>query len=191
MIALSAGHNRKQKGACWEGHCEHEEAQRWVDLIYAEVFAEVPVILVPGGTLKDKVSFINGLSNCDVAVEIHFNAAGGRGDGSETLYCPGSVRGRRIAGVVQTAVASVMTPDRGVKEGWYRMDRPGVKDYEGDVEGDEKPDYFLVQTRCPAVILEPEFIHNQTVINQFRDLTCEKIARALIGVYKGVVNGTF
>ena len=72
-----------------------------------------------------------------------------------TLYYPGSVKGKALASSVNSSVGLVLNSrNRGVKEGWYRMDRPGVEDYQGDVDGDENIDYFLAQTTCPAIIFE-------------------------------------
>ena len=48
-----------------------------------------------------------------------------------------------------------------------------------DVDGDEVKDYFLRTTRCPAIILEPEFIHNKSVITNKRDVTSIMIASGL------------
>jgi len=157
MIAVSAGHYPSAPGACYDGICENEIARSWLHWLlvdYRDVFIEVPNV-----TLKEKIDFINR-NNCELAVEIHFNSAGGKGAGCETLYYPGSEKGRACANIIHKAFTPYFTPNRGVKEGWYRMDRPGVKDYPGDVDGDEKPHYFLRKTSCPAVIVEPEFIHN-------------------------------
>ena len=59
------------------------------------------------------------------------------------------------------------------------MDYPGRVDYEGDVDGDEKMDYFLRKTHCPAVIIEPEFIHLWGNIQRNRAAACVGMATAL------------
>jgi hypothetical protein len=145
--------------------------------------------IVPSGKLPEKVGFINdlcGLNDVVCAVEIHFNSGpAGRVWGSETLYYPGSHAGKRMAEHVQSKLGAVFSPDRGAKEGWYKMDRPGIADYHGDVDGDEKPDYFLARTRCPALILEPEFIQNATVIRERRDQAINAIASALNDIALG------
>ena len=185
MIAISAGHYPNAPGACWEGICEHEIAREWVRMIcasYRDVFLEVPV-----GHLRGKVDFINR-NDCQMAVEVHFNSASGHGNGFETLYCPGSTQGKQCAEIINESLIGIFSPNRGVKEGWYRMDRPGVNDYPGDVDGDEKPDYFLRMTKCPAVIVEPEFIHNYYLkILPHETEACEALAKAILRAYNECV----
>lgn len=185
MILLGAGHYPESPGACYPADsadwCEHAEAVRWVTALafYLKEQAE-PCVIYPPSTLVRKVAFINE-QRPTLAVEIHFNSdPSGKGKGSETLYCPNSSKGRVIANMAQGPLGSMMSPNRGVKEGWYRMDRPGHDDYPGDVDGDEKPDYFLTHTVCPALIIEPEFIHNRAVIEASRDTVCEVLAGSLI-----------
>jgi len=141
-------------------------------------------IAVPDGGLREKVEFINA-NDPAFAVEIHFNSAivGGKhvGEGCETLMYPGSYAGRQLADILQRAQYQIFKPSRGVKEGWYRQDRPGIVDYQGDVDGDETIDYFLRKTKCPAVILEPEFIHNiLSQIQPNRRAACMILSSAML-----------
>jgi len=160
MIFISAGHHPGKPGAKFDRFIEHDEACCWIDIM-AHKFGE-KAIAVPVGFLKAKVDFINSrMINGDVALEIHFNAAvvDGKniGNGCETLYYPGSEKGKALATVCQEALATFFLPSRGVKEGWYRMDpKRGA-------------DFFLAQTRCPAVIIEPEFVQNFQKIFDNRD----------------------
>lgn len=180
MIAISIGHYKEAPGACWNGRCEFELATEWANNIYEELRFRTEAWIIATGKLPQKVNAVNAL-NPILAVEIHFNAAGGKGRGTETLYAPGSVKGKQVAELVQHGMVQVMrTKDRGVKEGWYRMDRPGVKDYPGDVEGDEQPDYFLRKTKCPAIIIEPEFIHNYHKYENDVENICSVIAGQLM-----------
>ena len=138
---------------------EHDEAIIWADLL---VGALDDAILVPAGVLKNKVDFINSrIMNGDIALEIHFNSAMSKGEhvgrGSKTLYYPGSTTGKALAEVIQDALATIFPPDRGVKEGWYHMDPA------------RGADFFLAKTKCPAVILEPEFVHRSDLIIDNRD----------------------
>jgi hypothetical protein len=115
-----------------------------------------------------------------LSAEIHFNSnEQRRGSGCETLYYPGSKRGLAAATMIQNAM-SVIYRDRGVQEGWYRMDRPGRIDYAGDVPGDEVVDAFIASVPFPAVIIEPEFIFNRDVIETTRNDACALIADAII-----------
>ena len=142
-------------------------------------YDDLEVFIVPSGRLKKKVKWINK-HNADLAVEIHFNACGGcKAKGSETLYYPYSTRGKKVAEIIQKYLGDVCPPSRGVKEGWWGMDRPGIEDYPGDVDGDEKPDFFLKYTNCPAVIVEPEFIHNVSVIEERREYGSYVLAAAI------------
>ena len=173
-ILLAAGHYPSSPGAGFEGFFEHDEAALWVDVVSdlePDLFA-----VVPTGDLKSKARFINARARPgDVAVEVHFNSAvdartGERvGSGCVTLYMPGSERGEALARTCQGALASVFQPDRGIDEGWYR----GVR-----ARG---PYYFLAKTSCPAVILEPEFVHRKEVIQSRRDAACYALFSALRG----------
>src|SRR5687768_17651819 len=102
MIYVSAGHHPSKKGATFEDFTEYDEAMIWVDLIIA--YLGDKGVRVPTGVLKDKVNFINK-GDAYLAIEIHFNSAtNSRGDhvgsGSETLYFPGSERGKKLASSV-------------------------------------------------------------------------------------------
>lgn len=179
IIAISAGHNSNAVGACHDGFCEFPETLRWAERI-AQHLLEMghSPVLIPATDLKQKVRAVND-SKAAFALEVHFNSGSLKAAGSETLYCPGSARGKMAAKRIQAAVSQFFTPDRGVKEGWYRMDRPGVVDFEGDKDGDEVIDYFLRKTNCPAVIIEPEFIHHREKIESNRDACCLAIAKAV------------
>jgi N-acetylmuramoyl-L-alanine amidase len=194
MIALSAGHWERARGAKNKtGFYEYPETMLWArkihDILQSDIF-NIDAVLVPAENLGAKVKFINDFvrsGGVNLAVEIHFNSApGGKGRGSETLYHPGSHAGKQSALIVQSALGSILPPNRGAKEGWYMMDRPGIKDYPDDKEGDETPDYFLAKTRCPALIIEPAFIQRQMVIEDMRDIACEVIAASLAEVLQEV-----
>jgi len=181
MILISAGHHEAAQGAKWHGHTEWPEACIWRDMII-ELIPDV-AHPVPSNKLRDKVEFINYAEPAG-AIEIHFNSAkvGGKhvGNGCETLIYPGSHRGMMLAEHVQAAMVNIFPPNRHIKEGWHRMDRPGVVDYQGDVDGDEKIDYFLRSTTCPAIIIEPEFIHHIQLIQEKRKAACAAIATAIL-----------
>lgn len=181
-IMVSAGHHPTKPGACFGSFCEWDEAKIWADRVVA--LLDGLAMRVPDGVLKDKVGFINARSPT-LAIEIHFNSykiwedlnkdgqvsddelrAAGRG--SETLYYPGSHAGKKLATIVQAALALHFPPSRGVKEGYYRMDPANG------------PDFFLARTKCPSVIVEPEFIHRTDLITTKRDAACAGIACALL-----------
>jgi len=126
MIFISAGHHPASPGAKFERFIEHDEAVIWADKLNMKM--ELISTLVPPDTLQNKVDYINSrLMDGDIALEIHFNAARDNnnnpiGRGCETLYYPGSEKGKHIATLCQQALSVCFPPDRGVKEGWYRMD---------------------------------------------------------------------
>lgn len=167
MIFLSAGHYPSAPGAKWERFVEHDEAIVWRDMLYQGL--NTRAISVPTGVLRSKVDFINERTlDGDIAVEIHFNAARDAnnnpiGRGCETLYYPGSKRGESIATTIQKVMAEFFPPDRGVKEGWYRMDPS------------RGADFFLAKTKCTAIIIEPEFVHRANVINDNREAVVNKL----------------
>jgi N-acetylmuramoyl-L-alanine amidase len=185
MILISTGHNPKQQGAEWNGKTEYKEGMKWTALIMRKLDeAGHNVAYVPTGTLTEKVKYINSTNGVKVAIEIHFNSDPGRkGRGSETLFCPGSTKGKELAEMIQSAfkAKNICQPNRGAKEGWYRMDRPDHVDYVGDVNGDEKIDYFLKSTNPVAAIVEPEFMHNLDKVDM--DAACQAIADAIDQFY--------
>jgi len=187
-IALSAGHWPQARGACSGGICEHEQAAHWCALIAQHLQDTIEVFHVPTGPLPEKVANINA-KNCDLAVELHFNACGGCGaEGAETLYYPGSSKGKAAAGYLQRAMVKCGVRSRGIKEGWYKQDYPGRVDYHGDIDGDEHPDYFLKATNCTALVLEPEFIDNHWKFDQLRKCMTHGIAGGILAYLKEITD---
>lgn len=182
MIFLSAGHYPSRPGACFEDFCEHAEAVKWVNEVAGVI--DTDVVIVPTGSLKSKALFINGYDiegSKSICIEIHFNSAmrDGEhvGEGTECLYMPESQRGAYLAHQIQNAIVeSTGWRDRGIKEGWYRMNK---------LNG---PDYFLSKTAYPAVIVEPEFIQFPDRISAEREKACGKIAEKLIEVHNDFNN---
>lgn len=182
MILLSAGHFPEQPGACYKGWCEHQEAMLWVREIMSHT--QPGVEFVPTGSLKSKVDYVNR-SKAILAIEIHFNSAkiwrdlnnDGKvtddevqnvGSGALTLYAPGSARGKAYADMFQSELEPAFGRHwNGVMEGWYRMDK------------DNGPDYFLSKTNCPALILEPEFIHHMETLQKNRSAVCYGLAQLM------------
>lgn len=169
MICISAGHHPQSKGASFGDFNEHDEAVLWASRI-KHILGD-KAMLVPFDVLRKKVNFINAMKP-KMAIEIHFNSAVDEtgkhiGEGCETLYYPNSNKGKELAEVMQKSLSELFQPDRGAKEGWYRMDKKNG------------PDYFLARTNCVSLILEPEFIHRRDVIEANRLQACEIIATVL------------
>lgn len=171
MILISAGHHPYAKGASFKDFNEHDEAKIWVSKI-VNLLGHKGMV-VPVGILRDKVNFINEQKDVECAIEIHFNSAKDRngnhiGKGSESLYYPNSDKGASLALAIQDRLGIVYGPDRGIKEGYYRMNKANG------------PDFFLARTKCTSVIIEPEFVHHAEKIKEGRDAGCKIIAEALL-----------
>ena len=180
MIFVSAGHHAQKPGASYNGFSEFDEAVVWSERM-ADKLGEFG-ILVPHGVLKDKVEFINSRSPSNsIALEVHFNSAKDSngnhiGRGCETLYYPGSKKGEQLAKLVNDAIAEVFEPNRGIKEGWYRANKKNG------------PVFFLAKTDCPAIIIEPDFIHRKELIQAGREEACTKIVDALLKAQEDLLN---
>lgn len=186
MIYVSAGHHPGAPGAKYGHFIEHDEAIIWQQQIMDLLGADI-AIKVPTGHLTAKIDFINTMMTQfpgpNIAIEIHFNMAWKDfnedgtidpneyvGKGSETLYYPKSNHGKELAEQMQEKLSIVFEPNRGAKEGWYHMES-------------NKPDAFLSQTNCPALIIEPEFVHHANKIIEARDAGCQIIADMVRGFY--------
>ena len=172
-VFIAAGHHPKAPGAGFEGFYEHDEADRWLDVMFALDPDGRVLVRVPTGPLKDKAEFINRrCTGGDIAVELHFNsavnAAGEHvGSGCVTLYYPNSEPGLRLADACQEVLAAAFPPSRGLVAGWYRGDQS------------RGAYYFLERVRCPSVILEPEFINHRDLIQSKRAEVAPALAVAL------------
>lgn len=180
-IAVSAGHNPKAQGAEFQGVTEYVVTTKYMNSLAKYLGAAA--VIIPTGPLTQKISAINK-SGASIALEVHFNAGGtvGKATGTETLYCPGSKRGAALAEKVNNAIVSAVPgiKNRGIKEGWYRLDVPGKVDFKGDIEGDEKVDAFLGNTKPVSVIIEPFFIWELEAIEKYREAICKAIADVLL-----------
>lgn len=179
-VAISVGHNPRKPGASFKNKTEYSETILMAAFAIQHLQRDGHhAFLIGTGSLKKKVDEINSLG-VDCAVEIHLNKAGGVGHGCETLYCPGSIAGESLANDIHAIlIEATGNRDRGVKPGWHRMDQPGVEDYPGDIDGDEKKDYFLEKTNCPAVIIEPYFIDTEDKMFSDHPWLAEKIGMAI------------
>lgn len=176
MIIITPGHYNGAAGARHpNGFVEYPETREWARMIYHNIGKE-NAMYVAAQTLPKKVAVINelcDLNDVKVVLEVHFNAAQNAegeyvGKGSETLYYPGSAVGKAYAEKVQVALAKHFPPSRGVKEGWYRRRKSSG------------PLYLLKKTKCPALIIEPDFIHRADLIRQNQAACCQDIAQVLM-----------
>lgn len=85
-IAISAGHDNKRRGACFNNVCEHDLTVPWQHALLTYLGSN-GVRVPPDLPLRDKIAWINADRTIDMAVEIHFNSdAAHKGSGCETLY---------------------------------------------------------------------------------------------------------
>lgn len=177
MILLGIGHNEKERGACNGSFCEFDIASNWIPRIKEILeYEEIPVKVIPDGSLTDKVAFVNSHEDAVAAVELHFNSNIRGARGSESLYAPGSVGGKELAERIQDQFErrSVFQPNRGAKVGYYQADpSKGLL-------------YFLRATKCVAVIIEPEFM---SILDAILDIDnfyhgCDAIAQAIKEYYE-------
>ena len=154
MIYLSAGHYSGRGGVRYGRITEFDVTRQ----ITAAVFGKLDysdVMLVPSGPLRGKVDWINnhGARSRDLAIEIHLNAwAGYRSEAPPGPESP--PRGpecwihrnaeQRTADAAREIVLSL-------ESYWFWNRSPNVKRSAGL--------YFLRATKCPAIIVEIEFIH--------------------------------
>lgn len=168
-VALSVGHGQKRSGeqvvndpgAVHEslGVTEYDTCRRIHRCLMPmlEEYPGIEVVPVPVGIpLQDRVKFIVGereSMGLDLAVELHMNGAVPEAHGTESLHYPGSELGIRWAERLNSWMVEVLgTRDRGIKEGYYRLDESNLVDW-----------FLRAPGTPPAVIVEPEFITNAAV----------------------------
>ena len=167
-VGVSTGHHPRSQGAIFEGMSEYKIAFNLVaDICVHLTLLGIKPVMVPNLPLKEKVYFIN-TNRIDLCLELHFNDFFDKSvEGCETLYCPNSEQGRYFALNVHNWYAVTMSnTDRGVKEGYYKMKGAVI-------------DYFLRYTRCPAIIVEPEFIAHYKRLPDRRVAACRGIAKGV------------
>ena len=201
MIYISAGHHQTFKGARHLDFWEYDEALLWRDEIVGNLGVNGRAVAAPPSDLvfltedqlKDpkacrrvetdarlyKLSQINKAEDARLAVEVHFNSL----DTTKTLpsergcltyYYPGSQSGRRMAQQVQEVQRQFFAPDLGAHEGYVQMNKSmGVI-------------WFLALTKCPALIIEPQFIDRKEDIQAKRHDCCVALANVFLEMHEGM-----
>lgn len=142
VVFLSAGHGGSDPGAVGYGMKE-KDINLDIMLACNEVLVGHGVTTVlsratdENDAVKDEVKEANA-SGAGIAVSFHTNA--GKGDGSESLYYPGSADGKKLSELCEKHVKAIGQNSRGVKE------RDNL--------------WFLKATKMTAVICECAFIDN-------------------------------
>lgn len=141
-VFLSAGHGGSDPGAVGNG-LKEKDINLQIMLAEKEVLERHGVTVVcsrlkdENDPVTEEVREANDSGAC-VAHSVHTNA--GKGDGSESLYYPGSYDGKRLGGLFEKYVKELGQNSRGVKA-------------RGDL-------WFLRGTKMVAVITECAFIDN-------------------------------
>ena len=173
-ILISFGHTKEEPGACNGEYCEYDFTKLWAEVIVDNLTEEFDdnIILVPEGSLQQKVNFINE-NDPLFCIEIHFNS-NVNAEGSESLYYPESEEGQWIADRIQDKYEewNIFQPNRGVKEGVYWKD--------GEIAGTL---YLLKTTVCPTVIVESEFIFNSDKILHQQDEGIKALSEVIKEIY--------
>lgn len=147
-LALVIGHGPSADKGAWNlfRHVNELDWNRGLAGLIARHLEQSPVECVVVHREIEKVppvARVNALRP-GIAVELHCNAYDGEANGTEMLYWPSSLVGKRLAEYLQgAALHALRLKDRGVKPRGYGR---GEK--------------FLRDTHCPAVIWEPFFIDN-------------------------------
>lgn len=136
-----------EPGAVANGLQENIIAKSVSDLIEHE--CKKIAIGVAGNLQSSSLYEITDTANAtdaDIFVSIHCNNASPSASGTETFYCEGSSKGRKIAQCVQRAlIAELGTVDRGVKD---------------DTQTALGRTHVLRQSNMPAILVELAFISN-------------------------------
>ena len=107
-------------------------------------------------------------SKCDYFISIHCNSAINKeARGTETFYYKGSKTGQRLAQCINDEIVNTLgTRNRGIKE--------------------NNTFYVIKHTKCPAVLVECEFISNldgEKMLNEKANIFGQAITR---GILKGI-----
>jgi N-acetylmuramoyl-L-alanine amidase len=152
-----------------------------------------------GSVLRDKINLINEWG-ADVAIESHFNSSSnGQARGCETLYFSlpfgkgFSKEGKRLAESIQETTIRIMNqaPSREENLAIRIKDRgaKGMGSITRIYSGPETfPRYaFLIQTKMPAVILEPLFISSHEDVFCLANEHEQEIHRLAMSVVAGLM----
>ncbi|WP_321328466.1 N-acetylmuramoyl-L-alanine amidase [uncultured Ilyobacter sp.] len=144
-IVLVPGHSSFDPGAInknlnlKEYDCVLEMALK---LFKSDDLGNVDMILKRRNSYQTLAEEINSL-NPDYIFELHLNAANGKAQGTEVLYCSSSKKGKNIAEILQNNLVKALSyPDRGIKS----------------IKIGDRGSNILWKTKAPCVIVESCFI---------------------------------
>ncbi|WP_319201322.1 N-acetylmuramoyl-L-alanine amidase [uncultured Ilyobacter sp.] len=135
-----------------------------MELFKSDEWKDIDIVLKGRNRYASLAEEINSL-NPDYVIELHLNAANGRVQGTEVLYCRSSSRGKEMAGIIQSElIKSLKYSDRGIK----------------GISSDERGASILWKTKAPCIIIESCFIDS---IKSKEDL---KISDTVSAIKKGI-----
>jgi N-acetylmuramoyl-L-alanine amidase len=161
-VFLSAGHGGPVGGLVDPGATVGPltEYDLCLDIVHVAARAARMVlpIMVPSGTLSEKIKWVNYWSEPgDVAIEVHLNAGDERAHGCEVFYA--SDRGKHIAAEIHAALVRADRSPRGIKPdsqsshmrlGWCRQTQPWAVLVEVAFLTNEEERHWLVHGGCIA-----------------------------------------
>lgn len=188
-IALIVGHNEKSKGAYSEGlkATEYDFYGKVLDIMFskyekvfglseseiAKIKKDTQIFRVPNtGYSKEMAEVVKRINDekFDIAIELHFNAADKKANGTTVLYWHKSAKGLELANAFQ----DVMSNATGVKK---RALIP-IKD------SSQNGAYGIMNAKCPYILIEPFFGDSKTDTDK---VSADKMADVLFE-YLNVLN---
>ena len=165
-IFLSIGHNPSKQGfARKDGTTEHDTAAQITAYLYQYLYAHGHTpILVPTGSLKEKVNFVNEypVDPDDLLIEIHLNAFNGKAQGSEVLSNASTAV--LSAQISESLARALQIKNRGVKPLRYHNGKP----------------LYISKAKCKVLVIECFFMDTPDFNNFSLKLTGDTIARTLV-----------
>lgn len=159
-IVIDPGHSGPvEPGACAGGVYECNVVMDIAKLLAEQLYEQgYEVLLTRNGAIEtDDLHFRAELANtkqADLFVSLHANSTvNTAARGTETYYYPGSVPGKRLAGLIQAKLVTELdTVDRGIREANFQV---------------------LRETACPAVLVEVAFISNEADRQLLTEYACQ------------------
>lgn len=174
IVALIVGHSQSSQGASnANGMTEWAFNHVLASLVANHLTAsgKVKPVLIHRDTYSELPEKVNE-TGADIAVSFHANAFNTEATGSEVLYYHRSIKGRKLADIMQFAATDALgLTDRGIKPK-NESDRGG---------------HLLRHTSMPCVIVEPFFIDNSADLKIAMEKQCElakNYAHAIEGYFR-------
>ncbi len=170
--AVVVGHNEKQRGA----YSQHLQVSEWIfnqrvagfmKKHAANLNLKVKIFLrTPGGGYSKEIQRVYRKVNAwnpKMAIELHFNAGGGRG--TEMLHWHKSTNGKKLANAVQQETLEVLDlRNRGLKS----------------IQQGDRGWRSLVEAAAPAILAEPFFGDSRRDSERMMEIGEERLARAYL-----------